>query len=617
MLRIAGAGGVLAAALLLALVPPLSNTYAASPTCYVVNSLVRVAPDDPVPANPAVAAEVAAAGNEYEAVQVVVHGGDSGVAGVDMELAGALTGPGGATLPAGTVRLYREHYIAVTSRSGGSRLAKPGVYPDALVPFRNPFTGQALGTAAYPAAPFDVPAGANQPVYVEFHIPPGTRPGVYRGAIEVTSEPAVPFAVIPVSVRVRRFTLPAASSLHTAFQSYDSDYRLGPAAYYGYRYGGPRHVALATAIDEMLIAHRLMPEAPMGFRIEPDDLDPEGNLRLTRARAAHLLSLLKRPEFTDYSLSFAYKYPFDLDIPANRRLAVNYLRSVYEWFRSYGIQQKLFIRPGDEPATRQQFQEIRELAGLARAAHPEFRVGMTIDFHDRRTAQFLYGNVNRLIALYASFDPAEAAARRLAGDEIWTYTALVQNRDVPSPHWEIDFPLLNYRVVNWINFRYGITGLLYWTSAYWNQLAKKGGNPWSEACNYGSGGGCYNGEGLLVYPGREVNLVVPRNAYGARSPAAAYGVVPSLRLKTLRDAVEDYEYLVLAARTDPQAANREAIEVGCAGDGTANCFHHWNTDPQALLAARERLASLIETAAARRTRGSEGRTSLPATGGRR
>jgi len=204
-------------------------------------------------------------------------------------------------------------------------------------------------------------------------------------------------------------------------------------------------VALATAIDEMLIAHRLMPEAPMGFRIEPDDLDPEGNLRLTRARAAHLLSLLKRPEFTDYSLSFAYKYPFDLDIPANRRLAVNYLRSVYEWFRSYGIQQKLFIRPGDEPATRQQFQEIRELAGLARTAHPEFRVGMTIDFHDRRTAQFLYGNVNRLIALYASFDPAEAAARRLAGDEIWTYTALVQNRDVPSPHWEIDFPLLNYR----------------------------------------------------------------------------------------------------------------------------------------------------------------------------
>lgn len=87
--------------------------------------------------------------------------------------------------------------------------------------------------------------------------------------------------------------------------------------------------------------------------------------------------------------------------------------------------------------------------------------------------------------------------------------------------------------------------------------------------------------------------------YVRLSAAPVYGPVPSLRLKALRDGMQDYELLVLAAQKDPQAMDA-AIAVGCRGDanpGNAqmNCFHSWNTEPAALLNTRQRLATIIQS----------------------
>jgi hypothetical protein len=198
---------------------------------------------------------------------------------------------------------------------------------------------------------------------------------------------------------------------------------------------------------------------------------------------------------------------------------------------------------------------------------------------------------------------------------VWTYTGVAQDPEEPTPYWQIDFPLLNYRIAPWINYRYEVDGLLYWTTALWSNIKKRGTTPWEDPCSYKSGWTCFNGDGLLVYPGKEIDYIVPAGAYGADSAAEVYGAVPSLRLKALRDAMEDYEYLLMASKTNPVEAELALNEIACAGDPTKNCFTHWNQYPADLLAARERLGSMIEAAVAqapsRGRNGSHGRTPAP------
>ena len=67
-----------------------------------------------------------------------------------------------------------------------------------------------------------------------------------------------------------------------------------------------------------------------------------------------------------------------------------------------------------------------------------------------------------------------------------------------------------------------LTGLLYWRVDLWTS------DPWTDVQTYRANGNDYPGEGMLVYPGKPVGVT---------------GVVPSMRLKWLRDGVKDYEYI--------------------------------------------------------------------------
>ena len=84
-----------------------------------------------------------------------------------------------------------------------------------------------------------------------------------------------------------------------------------------------------------------------------------------------------------------------------------------------------------------------------------------------------------------------------------------------------------------------MSGLLYLGGmSYWRAVE----DPWTDPWTYGRPDRVYNGEGTLVYPGR----------------AAGYeGIAPSLRLKALRDSVEDYEYLSILERSGLAAEAQE------------------------------------------------------------
>jgi len=159
-------------------------------------------------------------------------------------------------------------------------------------------------------------------------------------------------------------------------------------------------------------------------------------------------------------------------------------------------------------------------------------------------------------------------ARALAkGDEVWSYNTLVQ--DAYSPKWEIDFAPLNFRTQpGFISQSLHLTGLLCWRVDMWPADA------WNNVNNAGKfSSNNYPGEGLLVYPGQ---------AAGIREAA------PSMRLKWIRDGVEDYEYVELLKQAGyGDWALKIARRVG--GD-----WSHWTRDPKMLDAARQQMGQKLD-----------------------
>ncbi len=77
---------------------------------------------------------------------------------------------------------------------------------------------------------------------------------------------------------------------------------------------------------------------------------------------------------------------------------------------------------------------------------------------------------------------------------------------------------------------------------------------------------------MLLYPGKDAGLSGP---------------VPSIRLKLIREALEDFEYMTLAARQGHK------VQVDAIVDRLARSFTDWSQDPEAYVAARTKLAALI------------------------
>lgn len=153
------------------------------------------------------------------------------------------------------------------------------------------------------------------------------------------------------------------------------------------------------------------------------------------------------------------------------------------------------------------------------------------------------------------------------GDRVWSYNTLVQ--DDSSPKWEIDFQPINFRIQpGFINQSLGITGLLYWRIDQWTK------DPWHDIQTFKNEENYhFPGEGMLVYPGQQVGVS---------------GVVPSMRLKWLRDGVEDYEYIEILKKL---GRGNWALQVSRS---VGRDWTNWNRNPGAIESARMTLAREIE-----------------------
>ncbi len=171
--------------------------------------------------------------------------------------------------------------------------------------------------------------------------------------------------------------------------------------------------------------------------------------------------------------------------------------------------------------------------------------------------------VPKLDALGTWHSSFEEARRR--GVELWFYTVGIYQGSL-FPNKTIDLPVMNSRILHWLNYKYDATGYLHWG---WNQWEE---DPFKDV-------GMHIGDGWHVYPARD-------------------GVLNSLRWEQMRNGIQDYEcFLMLEkkikALRDSLGARASWIIPSQRGKEIASeivmSFDEHSDDPRSLYKAKEKL----------------------------
>jgi hypothetical protein len=546
--RIVAVPSALALALSLALVPAAAD----AAQVWVAGSTEKIRPDA-APRGGA-EAQIAAARNEFEAFQVVVTGPASRVSA----RASALTGPGTIL----DVKLFRAELLNVKNASavdGGA-----GRWPDALVPDVDDVVGEQRN-----AFPFDVKADESRSIWIEVHVPADARPGTYRGEVVVSAGEGK--WAVPVQLRVWDFALPSTSSLRSSF---------------GVSYGGTVS-GHGVSGDENSVLRSRYAQLGLDHRISLTGISDDGSDGLDGFERwfGPLMNGTGPTRLAGARLTAAKYIGDERSVEKKRRWA--------EYFRARGWMDRLFDYVCDEPPLTCAWSDIDPRTRSAHEADPELRTLVTTQIWDAQD-HGVDGGIDIMVPVINWMDdkPGSAVAgdqrarydgfRSGARKEVWLYQSCMSHGcggtvDIGSPSesdryftgwpsYVVDASSVRSRAMEWLSFLLRADGELYWeTTAAFSHDA------WSNQWDFSG-----NGDGTLFYPG------TPSRIGGETDIPVA-----SIRLKMIREGMEDYEYLKLLA----DAGDREgAAEIARALFPNA---YSTDVDPARLVDARAQLAARI------------------------
>jgi hypothetical protein len=192
---------------------------------------------------------------------------------------------------------------------------------------------------------------------------------------------------------------------------------------------------------------------------------------------------------------------------------------------------------------------------------------------DAVCTSFLSGNIEiavpKLDHLDAGYDIYRKEQQK--GNELWFYTVGIYQASL-YPNKTVDMPLIDSRLLHWINYRYDLGGYLHWGWNQWNE------DPFRNV-------GEHAGDAWHVYPSKD-------------------GVLNSLRWEEMRNGIQDYEYFKLLENKvadlrdslgtrfswiDPTQRGKEIISQVIMG------FKEHSDDPSVLIRARKEVIDEIIT----------------------
>jgi hypothetical protein len=503
---------------------------------WIVSSLIRVGQTDAAGTTSEIV--LSSARGETVDTQVIVQAPSGGLSNVNVSTS-ALTGPGGASIPAASMTLYREYYITVTGTAGYGGGSNPplgsGTYPEPLIPFNDPETAAPLcATAAVlKACNASITAGQNQPYWIDISVPHGATnspPGTYTGTISITADQGM--VTIPVTLTVWNFELPVQPSELSLWT-------LWPPA------SGNTTVTLAQA---------LMRNKVMGwYDVAANAASDITNFGLNR-------SGLDSYYYIGIQCNGSYS-----SLPSTSQINV----AAANFPVGLGLD---FYLADELNGCTADYTPLKTMGLNAHAASPGVKTMMTLNAPDPN----LYdeGDGRSAIDHWVLLDSMQqwpALPFTGGGSDLWSYTSCNAGFG-NTPEWMVDYPPINERIqAGFLNWAQGATGILYYRSDGWTAGNTIGS--WNNVDTTACGGGLGRpGDGIFLYP---------------PGPIASSESAPGIRLKAIRDGIQDYEYAqILKNLGQVPLVNSIVLPI-------ATSWSNWSQDPNALEGARLQLGQQL------------------------
>jgi hypothetical protein len=474
---------------------------------------------------------------------------------------------------------FLEWSVRVKTPSTGYQQASlgDGWYPDALIPFRYIQDDSAAVRWRW-TYPLWLPDFNNRIdnqksliVWIDQYVPfdiEKAKPGLYSSKIEVTIDGTT--REIPVDLTIWDFALPNANKFKACLQ------------HEGFMKSMPEKQELE--IYQLFKRNRI---AMLDPTYDPK-LSVSKNGEITIDWKSFDERLDKYFSGKAFTAEFGYQYgpgygepietfvlPFDVygkhdtrgwpDIgkpdvernPSNQAVYINCIRKVREHFTSLIDPDKtditVYLNGLDESYFPEAWSRMVYYGDMFRKYYPEARFRIDGGYTEE-ALQIVKNSIDSWASHTIEYDYETIKKYQDMGIRVWLYGPMLYESKVNS--WVgsstfIDLPLVNDRAISWSCWKYNTYSWISWGAGAgwingwydpesWKDASKATSESESEFTFKK-----LNGNALLVYsPG-----VVPD----------VDGPCPSIRLKTMRDGVQEYEYMRLLAETDRNRIRVDSI----------------------------------------------------------
>lgn len=377
---------------------------------------------------------------------------------------------------------YEEQYITCISDKNY------GTFPDALSPVNA-------------NKQYVFKQNVNYPFYIEVNATKDTPAGKYTSQIIVRNleQDGRVDVIGNVSATVWDFELPETPTMDTAFGL--------NRTYISRAYGVANNSEFAQGMYEKyyeyMLQHKISP-----YSIPVDILSSEADAYMSDPRVK----------------SFIIPYPGN---DAKLQEYYQKVKSNPDWA------EKGYFYPIDEPWNLEDYARYNAITDRLERLCPGFNMVTPfggLNFKENNQTYYgieLQNKSNIVCPISTNFSDktflSQVDERRADGSKIWWYICCAPS---PNKKYANIFTIsegIEGRILMWQQKNLNITGLLYWDTAYWNDVS----SPWASAWTTPWTGVDTFGDGSLLYPG-------------------ANGPVASLRLKYVSDGIEDFEYLTIS-----------------------------------------------------------------------
>ena len=410
-----------------------------------------------------------------------------------------------------------------------------------------------------PPAKFCLRAASTQGVWLTAEAARDAAPGDYSATVELVTSGGEKYPV-PVRVTVHPFALPRTFGMETSFAN---------MAPFTRKFFPQDERRIDRAIQDMMLDHRL--NADDMSRWVPPDIEDVRHAISRGANRFNVLALMMPPAGKNAQFGL-WPDPKTVASPEFMDHLESVLTPYVERLRKEGLMKYAYLYGFDE-RNQEHYAGIDATWRRLKVLYPDLPVMTTARMYKDMALSEKGTNFPNAITtdwycpITSVWKPELTRQLQSMGKKVWWYTCcgpLYPHANFAS----IEEPWMDARVLAWQQYMAGADGLLFWAVNWWRSVRRIDPDETIQKGETLTSNLGVQGDGVLVYPGQSE-------------------VYPSIRLTALRDAVQDYEWLQLAAARRSRAA---CEKIGRSFIRALDDFDH---DPDALLRARRQIRDLL------------------------